>query len=204
MDSTYTYPSFDYLNVTYYLSPGYSGSLFYEGVLRRFFKNIELETSPFNQKWLDPCFLWTGNKSRLLSHKYLGMVPIRRISLALFLPEELNQCYTPTLKRLRFNIRSRCRNTLCLRPDHHIIKNQMTDICWSHRPAKRNLKHKRSEWLSYPEMNFFQAQMRMGIGSPAEFLIRYAERINQTYETVGAVWLQLHDTMIKEFKDRCL
>jgi hypothetical protein len=199
MDDTYTYPSFDYLNVTYYKPPGYSGTLFYQGVLQRYLNHITLETC--SSRYLDPCWRWTGGSQHLLSHRYLGMVTVKLLSLALHLPEELNVARSMTAKRLRLHTTTRCGNEECLRPDHLALMHGKNRIAWDHRPVVRNPKKEReTEWLSLPEMDYLKAQMRMGAGDPSVFLINFAERINVSYMTVGEIWLTLRKTMIDTFK----
>jgi hypothetical protein len=132
------------------------------------------------------------------------MLPIRQISLALFLPEELNQAKALAFKRLRMNIRSRCRNKECLRPDHHVLEHGAFYTRWLKWPAERDPKKPRDEWLTYPEMNFLTAQMRIGSAAPSDFLVRFSNHIALPYLTVGAVWLQLQEQIVKSFEEYTL
>jgi hypothetical protein len=199
MDETYTYPSFDYQAITYYKPPGYAGIIFYEGVLQRLFSRISLEPCKFTS--LDPCWMWEGNRDKLISHKYSGMIPVRHLTLALFSPETLNLVRAQSRKRLRFQWVHRCGSIECIRPDHHLPTICKYVINWARKPIQRNPKKSRDEWLTFIEVEYMQAQLLMGSVKPSEWLLEYAERIALPYSIVGEVWLQLQAQFENKFKE---
>ena len=202
MDETYTYPCFDYQNITYYKPPGYAKVLFYDGLLQRLFLRISLEPCKFPS--LDPCWMWEGNRSQLISHKYAGMIPVRQLTLALFLPETLNLIRAQSRKRLHLKWIHRCASKECIRPDHHMptISKYVTN--WAHGPNKRNPKKARDEWLTFIETEYMTAQLLMGSVAPSEWLLGFAEYICLPYLTVGDVWLQLQAQLENQFKENSL
>lgn len=202
MDGTCTYPYFPYLSTTHYKPPGYSGTLFYQDLLNRFWERTESVHNEWNH--IEPCWYWTGNSQETLSHKYLGMIPVRLLAHALHTPADLNHLRKFQRKRFKFDSINRCDDRKCIRPDHLVLAGGDIHLNWLNKPIKRDPKKHRDDWLTYPETLYMTSQLHMGMSDPDVWLISFCERIALPYLTVSDVWLKLHTMIENQYKEYTL
>ena len=197
MDETVTYLSLPYSDLTHYSPPGPAGALIYEGVMDRIRDQTELETCP--NPYLDPCWIWTGNTKQFISHKHIGMVSMKHLAFALYLPQEYNSLRKRSRKRLRITPYHRCSNDLCVRPDHLIAQESQTHFDWLVKPLIRGRRDRRDDELKYLEIRYITACIRIGVGDPSDGLVRLSERLKIPYLSLVTGWTNIKRMLEFEF-----
>lgn len=186
MDECPVYPEFEYSQLIYFGPPAPAGSLFYEGLIERLLKKVVPSTNTLEHH--PTCWEWQGNKQRLISHKYLGMMPIRTLSFALYLPEEYNKIYNITKNRMRLKFLTKCGNDDCIRPEHMIVTQTQLWRALLYPPQQRSEKTPRDEWLNFREMSHLGALIHCSVGDPERVITKFADRIQLPFHIVADIW----------------